>query len=175
MVQVVVSIGSNIKREENISAALDSLFAQFGELYISPVYKSMAKGSCSTEGLFYYNLVVAFQTELALNKIKSVLKDIEDQRGRKRNADIVSLDIDILLYGEWVGGYEEAVIPHNDITECAYVLRPLTDLFPDQKHPVFDRTYDELWGSFSKELALVPVDFVWNQRIISTAVCLSTL
>ncbi len=175
MVQIVVSIGSNIQREKNICAALDNLSDKFGELCISPVYKSMANGPGLEESLFYYNLVVAFQTELAVNDIKPVLRSIEDQQGRQRNIDVVSLDIDLLLCGEWIGEYEGSAIPHGDIAECAYVLRPLMDLFPDQKHPVFGKAYSELWQSFSKELALVPVDFIWNQKIISTAVCLSAL
>lgn len=181
MVQAVVSIGSNIECEKNICAALSQLFELFGELFISPVYRSTASDDrvsdlaytdTNLQEIFYYNLVVAIETDMDVVSLKRSLRVIEEQQKRVRNISTVTLDLDLLLYGDWVGELDGNVIPHHDITECVYVLRPLSDLLPNDKHPVYSKTYCELWGEFPKNKIVSPVDFIWNDRIVSNANCL---
>ena len=58
---VAVSVGSNLDREHNIDRALESLRSSFGQLRISRVYETLAVGFSGPD---FYNLVVAFETDL---------------------------------------------------------------------------------------------------------------
>ena len=166
MVEAVLSIGSNCDRERHITAALDALSKQFGALSISPVYESIATDGSGT----YYNLVVIFRTQLDLVSLKQTLRAIESQQDRQRTTDEVTIDLDLLLYDNLSDVIDGIQLPHKAIINCAYVLRPISDLLPDQIHPSTNKSYKRMWQEFSTQYTLTPVDFVWRDKVISTSV-----
>lgn len=180
MVQVVVGIGSNVDRESNISQSLNELSETFGTLKISPVYESLPsekkiQNSVRAEISSYYNLVVAFDTIFSALEIRNILKTIETKQNRIRNSDLVTLDLDLLLYGDWLGELVGNTIPHEEIQQCAYVLRPLSDLLPDTKHPETADKFSDMWLRFENKEQALPVDFVWNGRVISQSLPVNIL
>ena len=177
MPEVVVAIGSNCEREKHINYALDSLTEKYDELLISPVYESEAQKprDLTITGKPYYNLVVGFSTNSSVVALKQSLCQIEAKCHRERQSERVTLDLDLLLYGDWVGQIDKAVIPHHDISQCAYVLRPLSDLLPEKLHPVHKQSYSALWKAFVIDTALCPIDFVWKNKVISVSVCLQSI
>ncbi|MBL1142585.1 MAG: 2-amino-4-hydroxy-6-hydroxymethyldihydropteridine diphosphokinase [Proteobacteria bacterium] len=147
MTQVYLGIGSNIERETSIRDGLAALKSSYGQLQISPVYESKAYGF---EGDDFYNLVVSFETDIDIDGIEKQLKEIERQSGRRQSDSSYcprTLDIDLLLFGDLVCDKHE--LPRVDITEYAFVLKPLCDLAPDLLHPVEKKTMSELWNSFN--------------------------
>lgn len=170
-VPVYISIGSNIDRERYVRAALDALVGWFGELDISPVYESEAVGF---DGSPFLNLVVGVRTNLSVGELSRHFKQLEAENGRHPEAPKFSartLDLDILTYGEAVGRMDGVELPRSEILKNAFVLRPLADLAPTVKHPVCRKGYLELWQAYSTGQKLWPVDFNWQGRIISRAVC----
>ena len=151
MVEVTASLGSNIEPRIHLSGAVESLESLFPGLQISPVYESPAIGF---EGANFLNLVVAFETRMALFKIQEELRFIEACHGRVRDGAKFSdrtLDIDVLTYGARVGEVAGMTMPHADITRYAFVLRPLADLRPEGLHPELKVPYAELWRAFSEK------------------------
>lgn len=149
MPQVFVSIGSNIDREKNIRAAVRELALHYGALRLSPVYECKAYGF---DGENFYNLVAGFDTGESVDQIKSLLTQIEDRCGRVRAENRFSsrtLDLDLLLYGETVQHDERIHLPHPDIERYAFVLGPLADIAPTQRHPQTGLTYEQMWKQFS--------------------------
>ena len=67
--------------------------------------------------------------------------------GRPRRA----LDIDLLTYGSFVGQQNGISIPRPHMLDYAFVLKPLADLLPDDKHPGLERNYAELWREFPQK------------------------
>jgi 2-amino-4-hydroxy-6-hydroxymethyldihydropteridine diphosphokinase len=185
MNRVVVAIGSNIEREKNITTALNSLEENFGELLISQVYESKNQAKNKTnneldkknyqESSYYYNLVVEFYSNNSAAEIKEILLKVESDQGRKRQSGQVSIDLDLLLFGDQIIELERGSIPHSDIVECDYVLRPLAELLPENIHPILSISFADLWLEFEGKSELCPVDFVWQSRVISTAVTLPLL
>jgi 2-amino-4-hydroxy-6-hydroxymethyldihydropteridine diphosphokinase len=166
MPTVVIGVGSNNDHKKNIRQAFDNLQREFGELLISPVYKSVPadiqansdEGSgSSTEVSYYLNLVISFESLQAIEDIKRCLRAIEQKQMRERNTRYVSIDLDLLLYGSWVGDLDARKIPHDDIELCEFVLRPLADLLPNSIHPVNGYTYLKLWENFKPCLQLKSV------------------
>jgi len=160
MTLVYLGIGSNIDRETSIRNGLTALKSLYGELQISPVYESKAFGF---EGDDFFNLVVGFKTEFDIDKVETQLKEVELQSGRKQSEISHSprtLDIDLLLYGDLICDKHE--LPRVDITEYAFVLKPLCDLAPDLIHPVEKKTIHELWTNFdasNQEIKQIPQIF----------------
>ncbi|SOB76804.1 2-amino-4-hydroxy-6-hydroxymethyldihydropteridinediphosphokinase [Marinobacter sp. LV10R510-11A] len=170
-VPVYISIGTNIDRERYVRAALDALAGWFGELGISPVYESEAVGF---DGSPFLNLVVGVKTSLSVGELSRQFKQLEAENGRRPEAPKFSartLDLDILTYGEAVGRMDGVELPRSEILNNAFVLRPLADLVPTVKHPVCRKSYLELWQNYNTGQKLWPVDFNWQGRIISQAIC----
>ena len=165
MVTVYLSLGSNIDREQNIRSALDALAAHFGSLQLSSVYESESVGF---DGDAFYNLVAALQTEMSLEQLARLLRQIEADHGRSRGEQKFSdrtLDIDILTYGDCVGDIAGIVLPRDEICKYAFVLQPLAEIASDVKLPGGNQSYAELWQSFERcGPDLWPVPFTWRQQ-----------
>lgn len=169
MAQVFVSIGSNTERERYISSGLDALQAKFGKLALSSVYESDPVGF---EGERFFNLVASFSTELEVGELSRLLKQIEDDNGRCRLDPKFSgrtLDIDILTYDALIGEIDGVTLPRGEITENAFVLEPLAELAPKERHPVLAETYQQLWLEYDKDKqSLERVSFIWQDKELST-------
>lgn len=149
MPQVYVSIGSNIDREQNITAGVQALREHFGSLTLSPVYESTSVGF---EGDHFYNLVAGFETSNSIQDIATILNKIEDENGRTRSGPRFSsrtLDIDLLLYDDVVLEQGKLVIPRPEIYDNAFVLKPLADIAPHVLDPVKKQSYQQLWSQYN--------------------------
>lgn len=81
----------------------------------------------------FINAVVAIETELAPLALLDVAQALEQQAGRKRlrHWGERTLDVDVLLYGEGRIDLPRLKVPHPEMTQRAFVLRPLAELAPD--------------------------------------------
>ena len=160
MVDVALSIGSNISPEINICMAIKSLRSKFSEVLTSSVYESKAVGF---EGSNFYNLVALIRVKHKLDELIPILKALEDKQGRDRTSGKFSgrtLDIDILTYGDRVGDYCGITLPRNEITENAFVLLPLSEILPDSIHPLVNKSYAEMWSEYDKDSQILwKIDF----------------
>ena len=159
MARVFVGIGSNIDKRANVIGAVRALRERFGALTLSPVYESDAVGF---EGDSFYNMVAAFETDRSPEEVVGVLAEIERAHGRVRGGERFcsrTLDLDQLLHGERLVDTEALRLPHADITEHAYVLRPLADLAGDWVHVGEGKTYAQMWAECAPTAApLAEVD-----------------
>ena len=167
MNRVYISIGSNRDTARHVRNALDALYERFGELIISSVYESEAVGF---EGENFLNLVVGLDTDESLGSLADWLKAVEDSNGRQRNGPKFSsrtLDLDILTYGERVGEPEGVELPRREILKNAFVLKPLAEIAPEERHPTEQRTYAALWNDYSRDQRLWAIPFEWRGQVIS--------
>ncbi|MDJ0832840.1 MAG: 2-amino-4-hydroxy-6-hydroxymethyldihydropteridine diphosphokinase [Gammaproteobacteria bacterium] len=151
MARVSVSLGSNIDRERNIRRAIASLRERYGELILSPVYQTAAVGFSGDD---FLNLVVAFATDEDVHAVVENLKAIEQIMGRDKNQPKFSarkIDLDLLTYDDLVLEEGAVEVPRGEILHYAFVLKPLSDIFGDQVHPLLDKTYRELWLEMQAE------------------------
>jgi 2-amino-4-hydroxy-6-hydroxymethyldihydropteridine diphosphokinase len=148
MARVYLSLGSNQEPRRHLQAALDELRTRFGQIHVSPVYRSASVGF---DGADFVNLAVALDTELEPQALNDWLHALEDRHGRRRDVPRYSdrtLDVDIVLYGEHViNGPGHLQIPRPELKH-AFVLRPLADIAPALRHPLSGITMAELWANF---------------------------
>lgn len=167
MHQVIVSLGSNNQQEIYFTRAFNALNTHFKNIRLSPIYKSK---SANHLDLLYFNNVVVFSTTKNLTDTLALLDKIEIQCDRKRPAEsnIISMDIDLLLFDDQVTETPRN-LPHPDIIKQAYILRPLADLLPEVIHPTTAKSFQTLWLEMSSQdySELTPVEFIWDKTIIS--------
>jgi 2-amino-4-hydroxy-6-hydroxymethyldihydropteridine diphosphokinase len=148
MARVYLSLGSNQEPHRYLRIALDELRARFGQLDISPAYRSEAVGF---DGADFVNLAVGLDTDLTPGALNDWLHALEDRHGRRRDVPRYAdrtLDVDIVLYDDLVTqGPGHLDIPRKELKH-AFVLKPLADIAPDLRHPVSGRTMAELWAAF---------------------------
>lgn len=169
--QCFVSVGSNVEKEKNIAAGLNSLRETFGQLKISPVYETAAVGF---SGENFYNLVVSFETNLSAFETFGLLRDLEFKHGRLPNSQKFSsrtLDLDLLIYGNEIIETETLKLPRSDIEKYLFVLQPLSDIAPTLKHPILQKTYAEMLLSFSESVGNNSLKVVPLPIIESTKIC----
>lgn len=171
MTHVWLSLGSNVDRHKNITAALDALSLLLEDMVISRIFESESVGFA---GRNFFNLVVGGNTSLGVGELTQKLKAIEDENGRVRTGPKFSprtLDIDILLFGDAVGVIDGVELPRDEILKNAFVLWPMAELAPALKHPLVQKNYDVLWAEYNKaSQKLWPIDFVWQSKTISQAI-----
>jgi 2-amino-4-hydroxy-6-hydroxymethyldihydropteridine diphosphokinase len=54
------------------------------------------------------------------------------------------IDLDLLLYGDWVMSSEELMLPHPAMGERRFVLEPLAEIAPEWVHPIVGKTVREM-------------------------------
>lgn len=157
-----LGIGSNVERETHVRAAVAALRSRFGELVLSPVYDSDAVGF---DGPPFLNLVAGIDTDLPPGELARWLHALESAHGRRcepgSGRGSRTLDIDILTLGDAAGVIDGIELPRADILRHAFVLRPLCDVAPDERHPGLGRTWRELLaarGFAGQSLRVVPFD-----------------
>lgn len=160
--KVALSLGSNIDRYRHITAGLDALKAEYGEVVCSPVYESAAVGF---DGSAFLNLIALVETDASVTQINAKLKEIEDTNGRVRSNPKFSsrtLDIDVVTYGDACGEIEGVELPRAELFKNAFVLLPMKDLMPNELVPGSKQTYSELCATVDfSEQQLKQVAFNW--------------
>jgi 2-amino-4-hydroxy-6-hydroxymethyldihydropteridine diphosphokinase len=157
--EVFVAAGSNLQPRSHLRRALALLRTRWPRLRASRAYASRAAG---IEGADFINLVVGFQADEPLPQVKAGLRQVEDACGRQRGspgaAPGVSLDLDLLLYGDLAGEHDGTQLPRPELLKRPYMLGPLADLAPDLRHPALQSTIGELWARFEHaDSMLTPV------------------
>src|SRR5207248_357151 len=109
---------------------------------------------------WFLNLVAEVQTSLFPLQLLARISKIEQQLGRRRMVakGPRTIDIDILLYGNFVIRTPNLVIPHERLSERRFVLLPLLELAPDLRDPASRRPLRDLLGEVSGQ-AVRKVDF----------------
>lgn len=147
---IYLGLGSNQDRDHYLGLALEFLTALLVDVRSSPVYCSPAAGCVGDE---FFNVVLSGRTDLSLGQLSDVLKRFEARYARVLAPRIVlPVDIDILLYGDFVGTYAHGVLPRSDLIDRPYVMMPLAVLAPEAVHPVTGKTYKTTWLEFQRDI-----------------------
>ncbi len=145
MSRAYLSLGSNLAPEVHLRAAIDALHVHFGELRISPVYRTRSVGF---EGADFLNAAAIIGTELPPQALNDWLHALEDAHGRDRSGPRFNdrtLDIDIVFYDDLVmQGAGNLQIPRDELRH-AFVLKPLADIAPGFIDPTSGKTLAMLW------------------------------
>ena len=144
MALVYVSLGSNLgEREDHLARARLAIEKSFDLPRFSKIYETEPVDLADQP--WFLNQVAEFQTVLAPESLLEWVRALEAQAGRQRQIPKGprTLDVDILLYDDWVMEVEELVIPHPRLEYRRHVLVPLAELAPERPLPAGQKTVSE--------------------------------
>ncbi len=132
--QAVLGIGTNLgDREENLASAITGLEELPGTklLAMSNIYETAPFDVISPQE-DYLNCCVLLDTELEPETLLDLCLALEDRLGRVRQEHhgARTIDIDLLLYQGFASNTPKLRVPHPGILERAFVMVPLSDIFP---------------------------------------------
>ena len=106
-----------------------------------------------TEQDDFLNGVLKLRTLLTPRELLKRLHEIEGEARRERilRWGPRTLDLDILLYDDLVLDAENLHIPHIELHKRDFVLKPLCQIAPYVRHPVYNRTAGELLDALAGE------------------------
>lgn len=101
-----------------------------------------------TEQDEFLNGVLRLHTLFTPQELLEKLNEIEAEAGRERiqRWGPRTLDLDILLYDDLVLDTQSLHIPHIDMHNRDFVLDPLSQIAPYKRHPVLNKTIEQLRG-----------------------------
>lgn len=146
MAIIHIGIGSNLgSRKENCKKAIGQLLENgITVTKMAAITETEPWGVADQQK--FMNTAVEARTDLGPGELLEVLKEIEREMGRLPSTRWGPrlVDLDILFYDDLVMNTADLEIPHPLIKGREFVLRPLAEIAPDKKHPVFKKTVREM-------------------------------
>lgn len=143
---VYLSVGSNLgNRKKNIRDAYRKV-CEFCEVTaVSKAYRTKPYGV--TDQPNFINLVARIETPLDPKPLLNRLLTVEEELGRVRmdRWRERTIDLDILFYDKLVLFTPDLIIPHPDMHNRYFVLKPFLDIDPDFVHPVLRMPVSEIY------------------------------
>ncbi len=164
---VYIGAGSNLgDRESNIAKAFLSLENYFLLLETASLYESKALYYTSQPDFLNTVFKGVISKDKTPEQLLSFLLETENRLGRERSG-IVSkgprnIDLDLLLFGDFIINKENLIIPHPGIIDRLFVLTPLIELDKNLKDPVTRQKYDKIL----KQLDSQGISFYKSYRYI---------
>ena len=147
-----VALGSNLgDRAAYLGFAHERLAALFDDFRMSSLYETDPVGVPDPQGPFL-NAAAVGSTVLSARDILGELLAVERACGRERpfpNA-ARTIDLDLILYGDWRVHEEGLVVPHPRFRERRFVLEPLAEVGRELRDPVTGLTIGELLGALGE-------------------------
>ena len=136
MSRAVLGIGTNLgDRAENLRAALGALGRLPGTRVeaVSSVWQT-APFDVPDKQQDYWNICVSLETTLSPHALLGACLGVEAALGRVRRTyhGARVIDLDLLLYDGAAVQEKELTVPHPGMLERAFVLFPLSELFPER-------------------------------------------
>lgn len=145
-----IALGSNIGDTkaflDNAAKCLDS----YGDCCVKKVSEYIVtKPYGVTDQDDFLNGCLELETLLEPHELLDRLHEIENSAGRERTIrwGPRTLDLDIILYDDLILDSGELVIPHKEMHLRDFVLKPLCEIAPYVRHPILNKTAEELLES----------------------------
>ena len=148
-----IALGSNLgDKEANLRLGVEGLRSIRGCRVeaVSDFLVTVPYGGVEQDD--FLNGAMKIRTLLTPHELLERLHEIEQEAKRER---VVrwgprTLDLDILLYDDLILDEEELHIPHIEMYKRDFVLKPLCQIAPYARHPVYNRTVAELLADLER-------------------------
>lgn len=146
--EAFVAFGSNLgDKEKFIDEAIEALskLPQINILAISD--KIITEPYGNVEQDVFLNGVMKIETLLPAEELLQILQKVEEYAGRERKIHWGprTLDLDIIFYDDDIIIEDNLIVPHPDMKNRDFVLKPLMQIAPYKIHPVYRKTISDMY------------------------------
>ncbi len=145
-VPVAIALGSSLgDRDAYLDEAEDRLAALLNGAVVSARYETESVGG-PPDAPEFLNEVVVGSTILSPRALLDALHAIEESAGRERPFPDAprTLDLDLILYGDFVIDEPGLQVPHVRFRDRLFVLQPLAEVAGDWVDPVSGQSVEQL-------------------------------
>ena len=153
--EAYLAVGSNMgDSREHIARALAQLKKNkdIRITKVSELLETLPYGGVEQDN--FVNGMFEIRTLLPPEELLRELHRIEQIEGRERKIHWGprTLDLDIIFYDDLVYSSDDLVIPHIDMENRYFVLKPLSELAPNRRHPITCKTVIQMLRELPKDL-----------------------
>lgn len=148
--EVFIGLGSNLgNKKQNLLDAISYIHSkQENEVIETSNFIESEPWGFKSENSFI-NCCLNITTTLAAIDLLSFLKEIEENIGRtEKSVNAVYsdrlIDIDILFYSDEIIKTKDLIVPHPQLGNREFVLKPLVEIAPYFVHPISKMTLSQL-------------------------------
>ncbi|MCK5823284.1 MAG: 2-amino-4-hydroxy-6-hydroxymethyldihydropteridine diphosphokinase [Bacteroidales bacterium] len=147
MAKVYLLLGGNLgDRNYYIQKSEQLIVSELGSIITkSSIYETEPWGFKHKQN--FYNRVVLINTKFNPHELLKKIHTIENNLGRGRGSRQYSsrtVDIDILFYDDMILNEKDLIIPHSQLHNRRFVLKPMCEIKPEFLHPLMNVTVSEL-------------------------------
>lgn len=142
-----VALGSNMgDSKAHLDGAVEALQADEKVRVLKVADYIVTKPYGGVEQDDFVNSAMAIETLYSPEELLDRLHEIEADHARERiiHWGPRTLDLDILLYEDVVMDTPDLIIPHKDMHNREFVLKPMAEIAPYEKHPILGQTMEQL-------------------------------
>lgn len=147
-----IALGSNMGDKEGyFNMAIDELGKLAGCEVVRVSDFIVTKPYGGVEQDDFLNGALLLKTILPPIELLDKLHEIEKMANRERiiHWGPRTLDLDILMYDKLIFENDDLVIPHVEMHKRDFVLKPMVDIAPNLRHPIYQKTMTELLESLN--------------------------
>ena len=147
--EAFVAFGSNLgDKEKFIEEAIEALsnLPQINIVAISDKIVTEPYGNVEQD--VFLNGVMKIETLLSADELLQILQKVEEHAGRERKIHWGprTLDLDIIFYDDDIISEDDLIVPHPDMKNRDFVLKPLMQIAPYKLHPVYRKTISDMYA-----------------------------
>ena len=146
--EAFVAFGSNLgDKEKFIDEAIEALsnLPQINIVAISDKIVTEPYGNVEQD--VFLNGVMKIESLLSADELLQILQKVEEHAGRERKIHWGprTLDLDIIFYDDDIISEDDLIVPHPDMKNRDFVLKPLMQIAPYKLHPVYRKTISDMY------------------------------
>lgn len=147
--EAFVAFGSNLgDKEKFIDEAIEALsnLPQINIVAISDKIVTEPYGNVEQD--VFLNGVMKIETLLPADELLQILQKVEEHAGRERKIHWGprTLDLDIIFYDDDIISEDDLIVPHPDMKNRDFVLKPLMQIAPYKLHPVYRKIISDMYA-----------------------------
>jgi len=156
---VAFGLGSNLGgRLQNLREAVEKLeYSGFIIEKKSNVFETEPWGVIDQPSFLNACVKAKVDKQISPEEILKIIKKTESDMGRVESTRYGPriIDIDLLIIDSIIYNSDFLSVPHKEIFNRAFVLYPLSDVFPDWVHPVTGQSVNEAVLNFERPVRIV--------------------
>lgn len=149
----LITGGNMGQREQHLVFAAKLLEERCGRIIDrSGIYQTAPWGK--TDQPDFLNQAIVLETTLNARDLLTEILYIEHLMGRNRLEKFGPrvIDIDIIFFNHQIIKHDGLIVPHPEMQNRRFVLKPLNEVIPAYIHPIYYKTVTELLDSCKDEL-----------------------